>query len=117
MLSLWGLNLPSLKCAFSPGFPTKANLDARGLFFHGEAAIVSGEAVIEILAIEDLDRGFATHNCSFATKTKPSGIQGRPRHKLNVMHYIGGYFGKNILGHAKIIMLRLNLLVGTYFTH
>lgn len=34
-----------------------------GFFFRSKTAIVSGQ---------DFDRGFAAHNCSFATK-KPSG--------------------------------------------
>ena len=48
------------------------------LFFRSEAAIVSGKAANEILARrdQDLDRGFAAHNRSFATKRKPSGSQG-----------------------------------------
>ena len=51
-------------------------LGARGLSFRSEA-------VIEILARVDrqtLDRGFAAHNRSFATKIikkKPSGTQGK----------------------------------------
>ena len=42
------------------------------VFFRSEAAIVSGEAEIKILAREDLNR-------SFATKKKPSGTQGSGR--------------------------------------
>ena len=52
--------------------PFLGTLDTRGFFFRSKAAIVGGEAVIEILAREeDLDRGFAAHNPSFATK-KPT---------------------------------------------
>ena len=47
-------------------------------FFRSEATIVSGEAANEILARrdQDLDRGFAAHNRSFATKRKPAASQG-----------------------------------------
>ena len=41
-----------------------------------EAVIVNGEAAIEILSRQDLDRGFAFHNRSFTTQKNPSGTEG-----------------------------------------
>ena len=51
-----------------------STLGARGVFLRSEAAIVKGEAAIEILARENLDRGFPVHNHSFAL-----GSQGKSR--------------------------------------